>query len=103
MLSFPLLDLLLILLALLMVAVVAEGLKVRPVIEPVAADRPRLDMVHAGRRPDDSLPLAFSAKRMLCPESPGQSGPPVCVVWIGRPVPDILSIIPFPCSLGVPR
>ena len=44
-----------------MVALITEGLKVCPVIEPVAADRPGLDVVHAGRGLDDALRLAAGA------------------------------------------
>ena len=86
---FPLLNLLLILLPLLVVTVVAQCLKVRAVKETVSAYRPRDDVVHAGRRLDDSLSVAFSAKRMLCPEGTGQSRPPCRVVGVCGTLADI--------------
>ena len=100
--SFPFLYLLLILLALLMVALITEGLKVCPVIEPVAADRPGLDVVHAGRGLDDALRLAAGAQRMLGPEGPAQSRPSERVVRVCRSLADVLAVIPFLRHLGVP-
>ena len=67
---FPFLYLLLVSLSLLVVAVVAQCLEVGAVIESVSAYRPRDDMVHAGRRLDDSLAVAFSAERMVGAERP---------------------------------
>jgi hypothetical protein len=64
--SFPFLNLLLILLALLVVALVAQWLQVRPVKESLlTADGPGRDVVHAGGGLDDSLGLAAGAQRML--------------------------------------
>ena len=65
--SFPFLDLLLVLLALLVVAFVAERLEVGAVVEPVGADGPGLYVVYARGRAYDAPPVAFSAQRMLGP------------------------------------
>ena len=68
--SFPFLDSFLILLALQVVAFVAQCLEVGAVVETISAYRPRDNVVHAGRRLDDSLAVAFSAERMVGAERP---------------------------------
>ena len=80
--SFPFLYLLLVLLTLQVVAFVAKGLEVGAIEEPVGADRPRDDVVHAGRGSYDAVPVAFGAERMLGPEGAGQPRPPRGVVRI---------------------
>lgn len=102
MILFPFLDLLLVLLALQVVALVAQRLEVGAVVEPVGADGPRDDMVHAGGRPDDSLAVAFSAERMLYPEGPGQPRPPCGVVGIGGALADVSFALLNPVRI-VPR
>jgi hypothetical protein len=68
---FPLFDTFLVPLALAVVAVLAQGLKVRPVEEPLlAADGPGCDVIHAGGGPDDTVAIALRTQRMLCPERP---------------------------------
>lgn len=79
-----------------MVALIAQRLKVRAVIEPVAAYRPRLDVVHAGRGLDDALRLAAGAERMLGSERPRQLGPPCGVVGVRRTLPAVVLAV----SLG---
>ena len=74
-------------LSLLVVALLAEGLEVCPVVESVGAYRPRLYVVNARRRPDHSLAVALRAKRMLRTERPREVGPPVRVVRSGGPFP----------------
>jgi hypothetical protein len=76
----PFLNLLLVTLSLLVVAFLAQGLEVGPVEEPVSADRPRYDVVHAGGRPDDTLAVAFGAEGMVGTEGLGEPRPPVRVV-----------------------
>ena len=70
MILFPFLDSFLVLLTLQVVALVAQRLEVGAVVESVSAYRPRDDVVHAGRRLDDSLAVAFSAERMVGAERP---------------------------------
>ena len=84
--AFIFLDSFLILLSLQVVAVVAECLEVGSVVEPVAAYRPRFDMVHAGGGLDDAVPLAFRAEWMLGPEGPGEFRPSAGVVRVGGPL-----------------
>lgn len=68
----PFLYYLFILLSLVMITLVAQRLKVALVKEPfLPADRPRYDMIHAGRRLYPSVPLALGAERVHCPVAPG--------------------------------
>ena len=76
----PLLYLLLVSLALPVVAILAQGLKVRAIEEPVTADRPRDDVIHAGCGLNDSIPIALCTQRMFGAECLGQLGPPGRVV-----------------------
>ena len=58
---------------------------IREAEEPLlAADGPGCDVIHAGGGPDDSVAVALRTQRMLGPERPGQSRPPVGVVEGGR-------------------
>ena len=70
MILFPFLDSFLILLTLQVVALVAQRLEVGAVVEAIRAYRPGDDVVHAGRRLDDSLAVAFGAERMVGAERP---------------------------------
>ena len=63
-------------LALVMVALLAEGLEVLLIIE-VLAYRPGNDMVHHGSRRDPSLTLALGTQRMRRAVCAGKPGPPV--------------------------
>ena len=88
--SFPFLYLLLVSLSLLVVALVAQWLQVRPVKESLlTADRPRLDVVHAGGWFYYALAPTFGTKGMLGPEGPGELCPPAGVVWVGGPFPHV--------------
>ena len=72
-----------------MVALIAQRLKVRAVIEPVLAYRPRDYVVHAGCWFYYALAPTFGTKGMLGPEGPGELCPPAGVVWVGGPIPHV--------------
>ena len=88
----PLLDETLVSLSLLVVALVAQRLKVCQVVEPVGAYRPRFDMIHAGGGLDDALAPALRAQGMTGTEGPAQSRPSRSMVGIGGPFPDVAAI-----------
>ena len=103
MILFPFLDSFLVSLSLLVVALVAQWLQVRPVKESLlTADRPRLDVVHAGGGLDDALALALRTQRMRRTEGPREFRPPVGVVGVGRPLTDVLAVAPVRPSRCIP-
>jgi len=98
MVAFIFLDQFLVLLTLQVVAFVAERLEVGNVVEPILADRPRYDVVHAGCRLDYPVGLAHLAERVCRAEGAGEPRPPVGVVRIGGAHP--VGCDAFPLTLA---
>ena len=90
--SFPFRYPILVPLALLLVALVAEALKVAPIEEEIGADGERDDVVNAGGWFDDPFGLARLAEGMADTEGGRQSRPPCGMVKTVRPITIIPAI-----------
>ena len=76
MIPFPLFYSFFVLLSLQVVALVAQRLEVRFVIEPVGAYRPWFYVIHAGRGLYDAATFTLLTQGMICPERQAEPCPP---------------------------